>query len=140
MSNSQIKPDDLNLVDPDLLPPQIRQLVQIIGLPATIVLLDHHGGTLLRIPMNSDDSRSQLGDIVGIDAAKKLCAAKGGKRLELPKADKIIIQIRNHAIHKARETMSANDAAKYFNLSRRQIINITSDDNENPTACLFDNS
>ena len=115
--------DSLELVDTDLLPPQMRQYVQVIGLTDTFKLLQARGGTIFRFPVNAKDSL--LADIIGLESAIKLCAVLGGEVKELPKVDKILLQIRNHAVRNARKYMSAAEASRKFNLSRRQIINIS---------------
>ncbi len=139
MSNLITKPnithEDLNLVNPNLLPPQIRAFIQIIGLPDTIILLESKGGTFIRIPFEAKGS--QLESIIGLSAANKLCEVMGGQKKELPKPDKILTQLRNHAIRNARKNMSASQVALKFNLTRRHVINLTPDDIENPTDDLF---
>lgn len=127
--------EDLELVDPKLLPPQIRAFIQIIGLPDTITLLENKGGTFIRIPFEAKGS--QLENIVGYASASKLCEAMGGEKKELPKSDKILTQLRNHAIRNARKSMSASEVALKFNLTRRHVINLTPDESENPTDDIF---
>jgi len=126
---------DLELVDPKLLPPQIRFYINTIGLPNTLKLLQSKGGTFLRVPLSP--SGSELEKIIGFDSANKLCEVIGGEIKELPKADKILMQLRDRAINEARKTMSASQAALKFNLTRRHIINLTNKDPENPNGDLF---
>lgn len=125
--------EDLHLVDPNLLPPQIRFYINIIGLPDTLKLLQRKGGTFLRIPLEAKNTL--LEDILGNESASKLCEVIGGEIKELPKADKILIQIRNHAIRNARKNMSLTQVALKFNLTRRHVINLTPD--EEPIDDLF---
>lgn len=113
----------LSAVDPTLLPPQIRLFVVVIGLPETVKLLKARGGTTLRIPKVADKS-DVLPQILSIDAVNKLCSAMPGKILQLPKSDKILMQIRNKAIRLERQSVSAAQLALKYSLTRRQIINI----------------
>jgi len=124
-SDCKVNDADLELVDPDLLPPQIRLFVQLIGLPDTITLLDARGGTFIRIPFTAQDS--QLAKIIGLESAIILSHALGGEKKELPKSDKILTQIRNDAIRTARQHMSAAEVARKFGLTRRHVINLTHD-------------
>lgn len=123
MSNLPINPDDLDLIDPSLLPPQMRQLVSIVGLPDTVKLLQARGGTFFRFPLKAQ--HSLLEEIVGLEPAKLLSDKLGGKVWELPKCDKILIKIRNIAIQKARQTHSASEVARMFDLTRRHVINVS---------------
>lgn len=121
--SSLLTKEQLDLIEPKLLPPQMRQLVSIIGLPDTVKLLQARGGTFFRFPLKAHDSL--LADIIGNEPAALLCNELGGKTWELPKCDKILNKIRNIAIQKARETHSASEVARMFDLTRRHIINIT---------------
>ena len=56
---------DLNLVDPNLLPPQMRRLVEIIGLPETLALLEARGGTFIHVPHQAD-ADTVLGAILSL--------------------------------------------------------------------------
>lgn len=115
---------DLYLIDPSQLPPQIRKLVDCIGLPPTFRLLEKRGGTPLRVPLYPNRAEV-LREILSSGELQALCSAYGGQVLDLPKVDKMLIQIRNHAIQQARKTMSASETARAFNLTRRMVIYIS---------------
>lgn len=123
MSNLTINPSDLALIDERLLTPKLRFLVRSIGLPDTVKLLQVRGGTSFRFPINAPGTL--LTDIVGLQAASKLCKDFGGKTWDLPKCDQILIKLRNIAVRKARETKSASEVALMFDLTRRHVINIS---------------
>lgn len=127
----------LELIDPDLLPTVARRLVKVIGLPESLKLLKARGGLPTRMPR--DGSRCEVLDqILCNESLQALsCSDLAGLRLDLPKLDKALLQIRNHAIGAARETLSAAKTARLFNLTRRQVINITGND-EDPTGDLFE--
>lgn len=141
-TNHDIEHEDLALVDPKLLPPQIRIFIQTVGLPDTIIFLKEKGGTVFRFPFEAKGTK--LERIVGRDSAYKLCQVFGGKTIDLPKADKILMQIRNIAINNERshpdldKRLSLSQAALKFNLTTRQIKNISHNNNENTTGDLFD--
>lgn len=121
MSNSI--PESLDQVNADLLPPQARKLVRLIGMVNTLKLLEQRGGTTLRIPVNAQDS-TVLQAILPMEAVIALTEAMPGQRLELPKCDKILLQIRNLALRNERKHLSAAGVALKYDLSRRQVINI----------------
>lgn len=136
MKTSDVTPEQLDLVDADQLPPQIRQLVRLIGLPATFRLLDARGGTPLRIPV--DPHRAEiLIAILEPTAIQALSAALGGQTLELPKVDKMLLQIRNLAIREARKTMSASEVARAFKLTRRMVIYVGGKESNSDQPDLF---
>lgn len=133
---TDIREDALHLVDPDLLPPQIRRLVNCIGVPGTFRLLEARGGTPLRVPLVP--ARAEvLAEYLEPQELAALCAELGGQMLELPKVDKMLIQIRNHAIREARKHMSAAETARAFNLTRRMVIYIGQEEAEQEQADLF---
>lgn len=126
---SNCEPDNgLEAVDVALLPPQMRRLVQLIGLPDTLTLLRARGGTEFRIPV--DPHGSLLAELIGLESAAILCREMPGQTLDLPKHDKIALQIRNQAIRNARRHQSASQVARQFGLTRRHIVNLTSDEDD----------
>lgn len=136
MSNS-ITEAELDLVNADLLPPQMRQFVRLIGMVNTLALLEQRGGVTLRIPVNAHEA-VVLKEILPMEAIVKLCEAMPGQRLELPKIDKIVKQIRNLAMTNERKIYSAASVALRHNLSRRQVINICKPTADDRQADLFD--
>lgn len=128
---------DLDLVNPDLLPPLMRNLVRLIGLPETLRLLEARGGIPTYIPAHPDQS-TELKAVLSAAALEALARSEyAGHRVELPKPDKVIAQLRNHAIRNARTQMSAAQVARTFGLTRRHVINLSASDAEDPTLDLF---
>lgn len=128
---------ELTGVDARLLPPQMRQLVAIIGLAQTLKLLEARGGTPLRIP--KEPNRAEvLPEILSFEAVCQLAAALGGQKIDLPKCDKIVVQIRNLAIKSARNHKTAPQLAREYGLTRRHIINIAKAAVDDRQADLFE--
>lgn len=116
---------DIGLIDERLLPPVARQLVRVIGMAETIVLLQKRGGIPTRMPTAAEADHEVLGTILSADAIAALTDSElAGKRLELPKADKALQQLRNLAIAEARRTHTAPQVAQMFDLTRRRVIMI----------------
>lgn len=131
--------DDLNLIDPSLLPPRIKRLMTIIGLPQTLRLLQQYGGAPCYIPTTVEHSQ-KLNAVLAPAAIAALAASDlAGIVIELPKDDKITKQLRNLAIRSTVERTNKIHAAREFNLTRRHVINICKDDDQNPTLDLFSN-
>jgi hypothetical protein len=93
--------DKLDLVDPDLLPPQIRCLVKLIGMPDTLALLRARGGLgPTYIPVTPDPTCA-LAAVISRESLDIMCERYGRDMLDLPKPDKVLQQLRNHYINEA---------------------------------------
>lgn len=70
------------------LPRTARDLVDLIGLPATLALIEARGGQVLTIPKRKrkagEDLFEELADLVGAGAAEKICRRYGGEYLTIP--------------------------------------------------------
>lgn len=124
-------------VDVDLLEPLLRQLVDLIGLPATMAIVESHGGTLLSIPRQADQNPTLLA-LVGPEKAAILGRELGSSRPFIPKAGPALLAVRNRQILKALRTRSVRQVARDFKLGERQVWYIKReagepDDNGHPT-------
>lgn len=130
----------LNDLDVDLLEPLLRQLVDLIGLPATMAIVDAHGGTLLNIPRQADQNATLVG-LIGAEKAAILGRELGPDRLLIPKAGAALLALRNRQILAQMQTRSVRQVARDFKLGERQVWYIKSqaggaDDDGSPG--LFD--
>lgn len=127
MVETDIK-ERLKLIKTHSLPPQTKAFVALIGLAETIKLLQARGGSPLYIPKLSDKTRT-LPEILQPDSIKKLAtSAMAGHIIDLPKADKLLQQLRNLDIISQRGIKSRRELAKEFNLTTRHIQGIWSED------------
>ncbi len=125
MTSSSLSEADLAGVNVNLLIPLVRELIALIGIVDTLALLEARGGTPLRIPVSADrDSATLLKGILPRDAVVKLCGAWPGRWLNLPKADRIVRQIRDYYLRQDRGELTAPATALKYHLTRRQVINI----------------
>jgi Mor family transcriptional regulator len=115
----------------------IRVLVELIGLPETLKLLEARGGTSLKIP-SSAKRATALKAILTDESVQRLCEKWGNQELLVPKNDKITQQLRNHAIRQLRTEKSASKLAVEFDLSRRMIIIICKSATNDQQVDLFD--
>jgi len=126
-------------VDECQLPPQMRALVNIIGLPETVKLLRAKGGHRLLIPLGKKEE-TLLHDLISDNAVEKLCKSDfAGQRLTLPKVDKILNQIRDHHIRSMPNVAKAVFATQY-NLTQRHVQRLRNTTDDNPTLDMFDDS
>lgn len=117
--------DDLSVIDERMLPPQIRELVREIGMAETLTLLQERGGTPLYVAQQAE--LSSLNEFLRPESVAALAAKYGRERLDLPKADKLVQQIRNHYVRetRARGIKSGRQLARELGLSWRMIKYIT---------------
>lgn len=118
-------------IDASTLPPQLRRLVLTIGVADTLRLLKARGGTVIKLPRRED--RSYLRELLGADSARALIAAfEGEPRVELPKADKILAQLRDREIRRDHlaHGVSLPTLAVRHDLTVRQIKNICAAETE----------
>lgn len=81
------------------LPEQIIELSEIIGLNATLNMVEHLGGLSFDVPSTLDTKNGKwLSSIIGIDNAKKLIAYYGGDSLYVNNCDALRIHLRNAAL------------------------------------------
>ena len=70
------------------LPRTARDLVDLIGLPATLALIEARAGQVLTVPKRKrkagEDLFAELADLVGADAAEKIVGRYGGEYLTVP--------------------------------------------------------
>jgi len=125
------------VIDERLLTPMLRRLVRSIGLPNTLTLLAKRGGLPLEVPRRGRSSYI-LVELIGETAADLLAEEFAGtEAITLPMADKLHAQIRNRAIRAERSTASLSALASRYGLTRRQIVNIAGEDEQERHPDLF---
>lgn len=97
--HEQVSMDVVRLED---LPTIAQRLVDLIGLPCTINLVDRLGGTTFPVSHNERSlghvRYNLLAEVVGIPAADKITSAFAGTRLYIPQCRRALQQARNRAI------------------------------------------
>lgn len=124
----------------DDLPESLHEIVELIGLPATLRMVERFGGlTQLYVPrdLEADHAISQA---IGITAARKLASHYGTDTLRnIPRCAEGLRRIRNTEICARHPRESAAALALAYGLTERQIWTILAegrepDDNQ---AALF---
>lgn len=110
-------------LDRDRLPTQLRELVDMCGLEDTFALLLARGGTRLSIPREPHAS-VVLRAILAPAALAALCRAWGGDTVSLPKADKLVAQVRFRAIRAAEGNASKREVALAFGITVERVRQI----------------
>jgi hypothetical protein len=115
----------------ELLPPRLREFVRLIGLPATLRLIERYGGLRIYIPAHPTPEHPIAG-LIGFDKLRALSAEYAidgtGLRFVLPKAQRAFDAIRNKRIRTDFSTgKSVRALAAEHRLVERQVARIVAD-------------
>ncbi len=111
-------------VESELLPESMAELVDIIGLPSVLKLMEAFGGTEFWVPEKLQHLHPLVAAI-GPEAAQTLCEYMAGERLKVPRGKAIKIAVRNAAIRRERhEGAKLAELALRYELTDRQVLNI----------------
>lgn len=115
-------------IDINILPGVLREMTDMIGLPATMQIVQRHGGTRLWVPalIETLAPDHKLVKLVGMAAARTLSEQYGGETLEIPKAERALRAIRDKAIREQWPAKSQSQLAREYNLTERQVRKILS--------------
>lgn len=121
----------------DLLPPNVQDMAQRIGLPATLVVVERMGGTTWRIAegrtAEGEAKRAALADLIGSELEQLLHREYSGEEIYLARCHKALLHWRDLAIHQrfeqgVREGVTARtlvaELAREFQLSDRRIWDV----------------
>jgi len=115
-------------VETELLPESMADLVDIIGLPAVLKLMDSLGGTEVWVPQRIPHNHP-LVEAAGPEAAQTLCEYMAGERFKVPRGRAFKMEVRNRAIRRERqEGAKLADLALRYELTDRQVMNILNAD------------
>lgn len=85
----------------ELLPPRLQEFVRLIGLPATMLLVERFGGLRIYIPANPTQDHP-FAELIGYENLAALSSEYGidgtGLRFELPRAMRALNAVRNARI------------------------------------------
>lgn len=111
----------------ELLPPLLREFERLIGLRATMALVQGWGG--LRVYFPTPDRVTvdhPYVKAIGLDALKKLSREYGGlPHFQLPKAERALQAVRNARIAADYSTnKTARQIAAEYGLTERQVVRL----------------
>jgi Mor family transcriptional regulator len=114
----------------ELLPPRLQKMVSLIGLPATMLLVEHFGGLRIYMPATPTPEHP-FAELIGFDNLVRLCqeiAIDGvGDRFLLPRAQRALIAVRNAKIcAEYRDGKSARMLAADHRMTERHVERIVS--------------
>lgn len=68
----------------EALPESLQEVAGLIGLPATMRIIERWGGTRLSVPVRADDAAHPLARVIGVPAMQQLSERMGGLTLNVP--------------------------------------------------------
>lgn len=110
-------------IEPRYLPPILREIAELIGLPATLALVRHAGGTRLYVPVKYDPDHP-LAKVLGHAATVQLIEMHRGEAIDLPKGEIAIKAARDQQIRADRHVYTHAQQAIRWGLTDRQIRSI----------------
>lgn len=116
----------------DDLPGSLREIAELIGLPATLRLVEHYGGVIaLYIPREIEPDH-HLARALGVTAARKLASHYGTDSLRnIPRCVRGLRRLRDTEIRACRAAGESPPAlALKFGLTERQIWTILAEGRE----------
>lgn len=125
-------------IDTGLLEPILQDLVGLIGLHATMKLVETHGGVRLYVPKLALGDDHPLILQIGRTAAEKLQSMYGGEpHFDIPKAERALRAVRDAEIRAKRPHTSVRLLALDYRLTERQIRTICGEMEDASQAQLF---
>jgi Mor family transcriptional regulator len=108
----------------ELLPKVLQEFVRLIGLPATMLLVERFGGLRIYIPLNPTPEH-HFAQLIGYGNLIKLSQVYGREdHFELPKATRALTALRNAKIKAEYGPKSLRQLASEHRLTERQITRI----------------
>jgi hypothetical protein len=113
-------------LDPSLLPPQIRELIRILGTEEALRLLKEWGGQRRWVPERPSLASAQLRGLLSQEGLAALCASRfAGLSTDWPKPDKAFAQAIHAAMRADRAAgATANEIASRYGYTTRSVRSI----------------
>lgn len=127
-------------INPDLLPQSLRDLVEVIGVDATLKLVQHRPGVPVYVPARPHADHP-LAAVIGLEALTQLSAVYAQEHLRLPKLDAAARQVKHALVRQLRAAqMSNRDIALQVGYTQRRVEQLgqqAANELPDPTPDLF---
>lgn len=111
-------------IDTSLLPGILREMSELIGIPATMAIVRAYGGVRLYVPMKLTHNHPLI-KLVGSANAEKLVDRFGGEaHFDIPMAEAALRQIRDMEIRRQWPSLSQSQLAMKYRTTERHIRRI----------------
>ena len=105
----------------------LGQLVELVGLPAALRLVDRFGGTAIYVPHASRvKDHSPVALAIGAEATRKLAAVWPQAHVLVPRGAPYLRAQRDRAIHADRATLSLAQLARKYEMTERNVLFVLS--------------
>ncbi|MCA0213117.1 MAG: hypothetical protein LCH79_08075 [Proteobacteria bacterium] len=112
----------------NLLPKLLQDFVRLIGLQATMLLVERFGGLRIYIPLHPTPEH-HFAQLIGFDNLVKLAGEFGREtHFELPKAQQALLAVRNAKMRSEYGPKSLRVLAAEYKLTERQVTRIVGAD------------
>ena len=109
------------------LPESVADIVQAIGVPATLKLIERFGGSRVYAPeLEHITEDHAIARAIGLEAARALAKLCAMNRLEIPRAANAFRLARDRAIQRESRTTSVSKLALKYRLTERRVYQIRS--------------
>ena len=115
--------DDLRAEE---LPESLHEVVNLIGLPAMIKMVERFPGIRIFVPRKIKDDHAIV-KVIGLELAQKLAKHFDGSEFAVPKAQEALILARNRQIRRLYGPSTAAQLALMYDLTERQIYRIVAE-------------
>lgn len=104
------------------LPESVKDVLESIGLEATLKLIERFGGSRVYVPR--PDFITEDHDVaraIGVPLARKLAALCRNERMGLPRAAKAISRARDRVLRSDLASMSVSQCARKYKMTERNV-------------------
>lgn len=103
----------------------LEELVDAIGLPAALKLVESYGGTRIYLPLPENvEPDNPVAQVIGVPATVKLAHLWAQERPYLPRAVDYLRKQRDAQLVRDAETMSRSELALKYRLTERHVYAI----------------
>lgn len=100
----------------------LGQLVELVGLPAALRLVQRFGGTCVYVPHESRvKPHSQLAQAIGLEAARRLSTVWPQAHIMVPRGAAYLQRQRDLAILEDAEALSVSQLARKYEMTERNV-------------------
>jgi len=115
---------DTTDIDETLLPGVLREMNELIGITATMAIVQQFGGVRLYVPVNVPADHILI-ELIGVHNAEKLVDRFGGQEhFDIPKAEAALRHVRDIEIKRCWPGISQRELALKYRLTERRVREI----------------
>lgn len=116
--------DPIDLINTDLLPPNLRLLCRVLGGRKAFALCKARGGVPLQVPRRPRVEHWLI-EHIGYDGLQALVAELGGVLIDVPKHDKMLQQLQHMQVHACLMSgLGPTTTALRTGYTKRHVLNI----------------